>query len=331
MGLETATFVSGMTAAWPLAGDKKNQGDDHLRLLKSVLQNTFPSANRAFYFPKTEAVSGTITLDATDQNNDLMVDTSGGNVVVNLPSTLGSGDAGWECVVVKTTSDANAAIVTPASGTITSKVGATNTIRVGQRCDPVKFKWNGTGWICYKSGPMIGSTENFDGTSLPPGYLDARGGSYNSTDFAELFAVLASSTLRDKGGRTEVGQEAVASRITTGNSGFDGATLGAAGGNETITLIQAKLPNVTLNISGTANVLSSATDVVRGQLVSPVMSTNVPSGTYTLITAGTGSSAQLASSGSISGATASINGNVAQQAQMIVQPTIVVRKIVRAC
>jgi len=38
MGLETATKVSELNALWPLGTDPKAQGDDHLRLIKSVMQ-----------------------------------------------------------------------------------------------------------------------------------------------------------------------------------------------------------------------------------------------------------------------------------------------------
>jgi hypothetical protein len=48
MGLESATFVTGLVATNPVgATDPKSQGDDHLRLIKSVLLNTFPALNAA--------------------------------------------------------------------------------------------------------------------------------------------------------------------------------------------------------------------------------------------------------------------------------------------
>lgn len=44
MGLEAATFIHQLNAAWPIgASDPKAQGDDHLRLIKSTLQATFPN------------------------------------------------------------------------------------------------------------------------------------------------------------------------------------------------------------------------------------------------------------------------------------------------
>lgn len=44
MGLESATYISGLNAANPVgAVDPKAQGDDHIRLIKSTLQASFPN------------------------------------------------------------------------------------------------------------------------------------------------------------------------------------------------------------------------------------------------------------------------------------------------
>ena len=42
MPVEAATYISDLVPANPLVTDAVNQGDDHLRLLKQVLQNTLP-------------------------------------------------------------------------------------------------------------------------------------------------------------------------------------------------------------------------------------------------------------------------------------------------
>jgi microcystin-dependent protein len=47
MGLEVAEFVGQLVSNWPLGTDRVREGDDHLRLLKRVLQNTFPNMNQA--------------------------------------------------------------------------------------------------------------------------------------------------------------------------------------------------------------------------------------------------------------------------------------------
>lgn len=43
MGLETATYISGLVATNPTGSDQKSTGDDHLRLIKSTLLATFPN------------------------------------------------------------------------------------------------------------------------------------------------------------------------------------------------------------------------------------------------------------------------------------------------
>ena len=45
MPLESATTIEELDSSWPLSGDPVNQGDDHLRLLKSVLELQFPGVD----------------------------------------------------------------------------------------------------------------------------------------------------------------------------------------------------------------------------------------------------------------------------------------------
>jgi hypothetical protein len=44
MGLETASFINTLNSAWPLGTDSGTFGDNHLRLIKSVLKTTFPGS-----------------------------------------------------------------------------------------------------------------------------------------------------------------------------------------------------------------------------------------------------------------------------------------------
>jgi hypothetical protein len=59
MGLETAAYIGELVASNPTATDPKNQGDDHLRLLKTILQATFAG------FAGPVMVTGTETAGAT--------------------------------------------------------------------------------------------------------------------------------------------------------------------------------------------------------------------------------------------------------------------------
>ena len=54
MGLEAATYINGLVATNPAAGDQKSQGDDHIRLIKAVLQATFPNLTGAVNPTQTE-------------------------------------------------------------------------------------------------------------------------------------------------------------------------------------------------------------------------------------------------------------------------------------
>lgn len=71
MALEAATYIADLVNTNPVAGDNVSQGDDHLRLLKAVLQATFPSLSRAFYLEKDRAdlaSSATPALGSTTTN-----------------------------------------------------------------------------------------------------------------------------------------------------------------------------------------------------------------------------------------------------------------------
>lgn len=43
MGLEVATYINELNVNWPVATDKVREGDDHLRVIKTALVNSFPN------------------------------------------------------------------------------------------------------------------------------------------------------------------------------------------------------------------------------------------------------------------------------------------------
>src|SRR3990172_5904442 len=47
MALETGTYISDLTVTNPTATDPRSEGDDHIRLLKTTIKNTFPNVNAA--------------------------------------------------------------------------------------------------------------------------------------------------------------------------------------------------------------------------------------------------------------------------------------------
>lgn len=54
MALEAASYVAGLNTANPTAADPIAEGDNHIRLIKSVLKNTFPNLSAAMTADATE-------------------------------------------------------------------------------------------------------------------------------------------------------------------------------------------------------------------------------------------------------------------------------------
>lgn len=83
MGLETSTYVDGLNIANPAATDGLAQADDHIRLIKTVLKNTFPNLDGAVTasvanLNNTTAIPSTITdLGISDGSNGMVLSTDG--------------------------------------------------------------------------------------------------------------------------------------------------------------------------------------------------------------------------------------------------------------
>ena len=87
MGLETGSFIDDLTITNPLGADAKNQGDDHLRLVKKVVKATFPGMTGAAWRVQTK--TGTYTVVAGDNMTTLNCTTA---LTLNLTAaaTLGN-------------------------------------------------------------------------------------------------------------------------------------------------------------------------------------------------------------------------------------------------
>lgn len=102
----------------------------------------------------------------------------------------------------------------------------------------------------------IGGGMDFWGTTAPTGWLFAYGQAISRTTYAAAFAALGTThgagdgsttfNLPDKRGRASFGKDNMggssANRITDQSGGWNGDTLGAAGGTETHTLTLAQIP-----------------------------------------------------------------------------------------
>lgn len=78
MTVETASYISQLDATLPLPGDKKSEGDNHLRLVKTVLKTQFPNF-------------GTAAMNATTTELNYMVGVT--SLVQNQLNTLTSAKA----------------------------------------------------------------------------------------------------------------------------------------------------------------------------------------------------------------------------------------------
>ena len=67
MALESADWVTQLVSTNPVVGDPVGQGDDHLRMIKTVLKNSFPSASTTAIMPNMSGQTGKVlTNDGTD-------------------------------------------------------------------------------------------------------------------------------------------------------------------------------------------------------------------------------------------------------------------------
>lgn len=136
----------------------------------------------------------------------------------------------------------------------------------------------------------IGTLLPYAGASSPTNWLLCDGGTISRATYAELFAIIGETygagdgsttfALPDLRGRAPVGKDnmggTAASRITSGVSGIDGTTLGAAGGAQSHTLTTAQMPSH--NHSGTTG--TDSPDHSHGTGTSQPFATTIPYAVY---------------------------------------------------
>ncbi len=67
MALESANWVTQLVDTNPTTSDPVSQGDDHLRMIKTVLSNSFPSTSTTAIVPNMSGQSGKVlSNDGTD-------------------------------------------------------------------------------------------------------------------------------------------------------------------------------------------------------------------------------------------------------------------------
>lgn len=91
MPVESATYIHDLNAADPTHTDGINQMDSHLRLIKTVLQTTFPSLGTAAVNATAAQLNQAATANATAGALEVAANGSnGGDIVLDGPATAGS-------------------------------------------------------------------------------------------------------------------------------------------------------------------------------------------------------------------------------------------------
>jgi hypothetical protein len=114
MALETGTNISDLTASNPTSGDNASQGDDHLRLIKTVLKTDFPSfVSSTTGVVATQAelsVLGSVTAGTVTASKSVVVDASSKVDVWNVDNITLNGNT-------ITTTDTNGDLLVAPNGT----------------------------------------------------------------------------------------------------------------------------------------------------------------------------------------------------------------------
>lgn len=232
MPLETGTYINSLVATNPAATDALSVADDHLRLIKSTIKNTFPSVTGAVNATHSElnVVDGSISATPTTLvDADRMVINDDGTMkqvaLTDLQTYLGS----------------NLAVT---SSMITD--GAIQTADIGDgQITQAKLANNVT---------LIpaGVVQAYAGTTAPSGYLLCYGQQLNRTQYADLFAAIGTTFgagdgsttfyIPDLRGYVIAGQDDMGGSNAGRLSSIAGSVLGASGGSQTHTLTTQEMP-----------------------------------------------------------------------------------------
>ena len=152
MGLESGSFLDDLVASNPAGTDSKSQGDNHIRLIKSLLKATFIGATRAFHFPAAPAAkTSSYSIVLTDQNSLIRGDASSGAITFTLP--LGSAVfSGYEVTIMKSDSSSNDLTI---DGNGAETINGASTSVISTQYVSRKFRWEGSEWKIISASELI--------------------------------------------------------------------------------------------------------------------------------------------------------------------------------
>lgn len=157
MGLESGTYLDDLVISNPDgAVDPKSQGDDHIRLIKTVLKNSFPDVDQAVSTIIASTTEPTLNRKATVWFDE----------TTSLLKIRNAGDTAWVTLPVSITADNTADIdggaidgtpiggTTPAAGNFTT-LDATGNVTVGGTVDGRDLATDGTKLDGIEAGAQV--------------------------------------------------------------------------------------------------------------------------------------------------------------------------------
>lgn len=209
---------------------------------------------------------------------------------------------------------------------------------------PYVVTYNNTDGVFYLHGMTnpyavpLGGLMDFIGTSVPNScYLFPTGQAISRATYAALFGLInttygsgdGSTTFNvpDLTGRVTAMKEATATRITTAGSGVDGATLGSAGGAQTVSLAANQIP-AGVPSSG-SNSLPLPAGIPKAASNSIVNGFVTASGSAVVPVDNSGSPSWGVASNTSSGTISVTSTNASQAAVNKMPPIIILNRILR--
>jgi microcystin-dependent protein len=267
MGLENATYIDGLNASNPVGNaDDISQGDDHLRLIKAVLKNTFPGLNKATYLQiaSTNVASSATTNIGSAASDNLRIT---GTTTITSFGTAAAGIRRFLRFAGSLTLTHSSSLMLPSGANIvTAEDDTACMLSLGSGNWIALFyeKANGKALVAPAISEIanlssrlemleqfshVGTMMDYAGTedSIENGWLPCDGRAVSRTTYSELFSKLSTTygtgdgtttfNIPDCRGRVSAGKDDMggvgANRLTDQDGGIDGSTLGAVGGEET--------------------------------------------------------------------------------------------------
>lgn len=188
MGLEVATHINDLITTNPLPGDKKKEGDDQIRLLKTVLRTNFPNADRPFRFPEAATKNVNSVLSVNDDGKLIIAQPPGAAMTITLPTPTYDG---WYVDIIKDLGNSEPVYVFPPGGvgTILTSMGFVSKVRINSIYSAHRFYWGGASFVRLSppGEEMPGTLSMFGGPTPPVGYAFAVGQAISIADHPELF------------------------------------------------------------------------------------------------------------------------------------------------